>query len=138
MGFLKHFLLPAFAIADGFTALKCLGSGDFLDLIAPGFERDLKKEPPTKIEKALSRTIGGVKLAFMVNCIIAIVQENSHYQGMALLVETIYIAVDTYSAQKAGFKDTAGIYAMLGLSLLGLGIHAFEEGIFIKDNCTVV
>ena len=133
MGFLKHFLLPTFALADGYTALKCLNL-EFLNLIAPGFDRDMEKEPPTEVEKALSRTIGGAKLAFCINCIVASVNENSHYRGMTLLVETIYIAVDTYSAKKANFKDMAGIYTMLGLSLFGLGIHAMEPGIFAKDK----
>jgi len=53
---------------------------------------------------------------------------------MALIVETIYVAVDTYSAYRAGFKDAAGVYTMLGLSLLGLGVHAMEPGIFTKDK----
>ena len=97
-------------------------------------DRDLEKEPPTKIEKTLSRTIGGAKLAFMANCIVASVQENAHYRGMALMVETIYIAVDSWAAYKAGFKDAVGCYAMLGLSLLGLGIHAMEPGLFTKDK----
>ena len=134
MGFLKHFLLPTFALADGFTAFKCLVGDEFLKLVAPGFGRDLEKEPPTDMEKFMQRTIGGAKLAFAVNCVIASVQENSHYRGMVLLVETLFIAVDTYSAKKAGFKEMKRIYGMLGLSILGLGIHAMEPGLFTKDK----
>ena len=133
MGFLKHFLLPTFVVANGYAAVKCLTT-EFLDLIAPGFDRDLEKEPKTDIEKALSRTVGGVKLASVVNMIIAIRLENAHYRGMALLVETVYVAVDAWSARKAGFKDTTGIYGMLALSVLGLGIHAMEPGVFTKDK----
>ena len=133
MGFLKHFLLPTFAVTNGYAAIKCLTT-ELLDMIAPGFDRDLEKQPPTTIEKALSRTIGGAKLASMVNMIIATQLENAHYRGMALIVETVYLAVDAWSAYKSGFKETTGIYTMLGLSVLGLGIHAMEPGLFTKDK----
>lgn len=54
---------------------------------------------------------------------------------MATLLEAIYYAFDAYSFVKSGqHKAGRPIYAMLGLSLLGLGIHAMEPGVFTKDK----
>ena len=136
MGLLKHVLLPTFSLFHAFVAKVCLVDEGLVKMAAPGLakKRDIKEEPPTAMEQHLTRAVGGMSLVFVVNNIVAILQENAHYRGMALLLETIYFAVDSYSYAKGKRKDATPVYAMLGLSILGLGVHAMEPGIFTTDK----
>lgn len=134
MGILKHGVLPIFSALHVFLVKLCVMDEGLVEMAAPAFGRDTNQHPPTDIEQHLTRALGGLHVALLVNNICAIVQENAHYRGMATLMEAIYFAFDSYSYIKSGRKDGRPIYAMLGLSLIGLGIHAMEPGVFTNDK----
>jgi uncharacterized protein YjeT (DUF2065 family) len=134
MGILKHLVLPTVSLFHLVGAKVCLIDEGLVVLGAPALGRDMEKEPQSPSERHLTRIIGGSSLALLVNNVCAIVAENAHYRGMACLLEVIYFAVESYSLIKDGRKDGRPAFAMLGLSLLGLGIHTMEPGIFTKDK----
>lgn len=136
MGILKHGILPLFSTFHVFIVKLCLIDEGLVEMAAPTFQRDTEKDPPTPIEQHLTRALGGMHLAFLVNNACAILCENAHYRFMATIMEAIYFAVDSYSYVKTGRKDGRPVYAMLGLSLLGLGVHMMEPGVFTKDKKT--
>lgn len=134
MGILKHGVLPFFSAVHLYLAKVCLIDEGMVAWAAPAYDRDLAKDPPTKMEQHLTRALGGVQIAFLVNSAVAILQENAHYRGMAVLMEAIFFSVDSYSYMKDGRKDKTPVLCMLGVSLLGLGVHAMEPGVFTKDK----
>jgi hypothetical protein len=142
MGLLKHVLLPAFSLLHAAGAKTCLVDESFDVVVGENVvpKRDLKKEPTTPTEKHLIHAIGGVQLAFLINNVCAIITENAHYRGMALLLEAIFLGCDSFSYYKMGCKTEGAVkmtYALFGLSLLGLSVHAMEPGIFTKDKTKV-
>lgn len=134
MGFLKHFVLPALGTVHALVSKICLIDEGLVAMVAPALDRDLEDDPPSVLETHFTRVLGGAHLMLLANCAIATVQENSHYRGIAILLEAIYFSVDSYSYMKDGRSDGTPTYALLGLSMIGLGVHAMEPGIFTKDK----
>ena len=134
MGILKHGVLPLLGAVHLYVAKICLIDVGLVERTAPAYERDISKDPPTKLELLLTRALGGVQLAFVINSAVAILQENAHYRGMAVLLEAIYFSVGSYSYVKDRKVDKTPVLCLLGVSLLGLGVHAMEPGVFTKDK----
>eukprot|EP00527_Entomoneis_sp_CCMP2396_P001395 CAMPEP_0198138154 /NCGR_PEP_ID=MMETSP1443-20131203/1569_1 /TAXON_ID=186043 /ORGANISM="Entomoneis sp., Strain CCMP2396" /LENGTH=120 /DNA_ID=CAMNT_0043799809 /DNA_START=130 /DNA_END=492 /DNA_ORIENTATION=- len=113
----------------------CLVDEALIKTVAPTWSRDIEKEPVTPMELHLTRVLGGVHVAFLINGLVAIFQENSHYRAMAVLMEAVYLTFDSYALFKAKTQKGGGpVFALLGLSIIGLGVHAMEPGIFTKDK----
>jgi hypothetical protein len=131
MGLLKHVVLPVLAVAHAFQAYKILIEG----------KQELPKyygwpgadDPLSPRELHMMGIVLSVSLTLMVNCISAIVFENSHYRGMAAVLEFIFFACEAYDAQTTGFPVTVkAAYAVI--ALIGLIVHSQEPGIFTKDK----
>jgi hypothetical protein len=137
MGVLKHVVLPLLSVASAIATKICLIDEGLVEMAAPALKRDIAKEPPTSMEQHLTRALGGVHLGFLVNNIVAILQENAHYRGMSVLVQAIYHGVDSLSYLKMKRTDGAPVYTLFALSVIGLGIHAMEPGIFTKDKAAM-
>jgi hypothetical protein len=138
MGFLKHIVLPVFAVLNVFLTYQCLFNedgaiGGIIDVWAPG--RDLTQTPLTQLELHLVHVFGAATFCFFVNEVAAIFIENSHYRGMTLLIQTLFFVVDGLSYLKMG-KDLLAtpVVQIVGLGILGLGVHGLEPGIFTKDK----
>lgn len=131
MGILKHVVLPILAIGHAFQAWKILIDG----------KEDLPKfygwpeaeEKMTPRELHLMGMILSISLALCVNCVAGIFLENSHYRGMATLVEFIFFAAEAYDAHSTGFPATVKT-AFAVVSLIGLVVHSQEPGLFTKDK----
>lgn len=134
MGILKHVVLPILGAVHAYMAKVCLLDEGLVEQAAPAFNRDITKDPPTAMEKQLTRFVGGVQLVLLVNSAVAILRENAHYRGMAVVLEAMFYGADSYSYVKSGRKDGLPVYCLFGLSLIGLGVHAMEPGIFTKDK----
>ena len=131
MGLLKHVVLTIYALID----LLVLSF-----LVTEEFDPDLSKTwgksdtPITDLEMHLMHAVAGVGLVLLVNNIAAIFVENSHYRGMAVVLQMLFFSVDAYSYIRLG-KDIPGIiYFIIGLGLVGLVVHSKEPGIFTKDH----
>jgi hypothetical protein len=135
MGILKHAVLPILAVVNAYIAKICLIDEGLVEKAAAAYNRDMTKEPPTAMEQHLTRVIGGVQIALLVNSAVAVLQENAHYRGMATVMQAIFFGADSYSYVKSGRKDGFPVYCMFGLSLVGLGVHALEPGVFTRDKC---
>lgn len=144
MGLLKHGVLPVFAAIHSYMAKVCLIDDGLVAMLAPSSpppaaddgaaKGDKGALPPTPSETHLTRIIGGGQLVFVVNAVVAMFHENAHYRGMAVLLEAVYFSASSYSFWKAGRTDATPIYCMLGMSLVGLGVHAMEPGVFTRDK----
>lgn len=131
MGLLKHVVLPILAAGHAFQAYKILTDG----------KEDLPKfygwpgadEPMTPRELHMMGIVLSISLTLFVNCVAAIVLENSHYRGMATLLEFIFFGCEAFDAQKTGFPITVKeVFA--AVALIGLIVHSQEPGIFTKDK----
>lgn len=132
MGLLKHAILPAFVFLDLAFTYKFLIAED-ISLLAESWGRDFTKLPPTDIELHLLHVVGGACLLLAINNIAAILIENSHYRGMAVLLHTICFGVDTYSYMKLGRNAVAPL-VLVAIGVVGLGVHSMEPGIFTNDK----
>ena len=132
MGLLKHAILPAFVFLDLAFTYKFLIAED-ISLLAESWGRDFTKLPPTDIELHLLHVVGGACLLLAINNIAAILIENSHYRGMAVLLDTICFGVDTYSYMKVGRNAVAPL-VLVAIGVVGLGVHSMEPGIFTNDK----
>lgn len=131
MGLLKHVVLPLYALSD-LAVLSFLfteeADAQMLETFGKG------DSPLTDLEMHLMHAIAGVGIILLVNNIAAIFVENSHYRGMAVVLQMLFCSVDTYSYIAMG-KDIPGIlYFILGLGFVGLVVHSQEPGIFTKDH----
>ena len=131
MGLLKHVVLPLYALID-LAVLSFLfteeADAQMLETFGKG------DSPLTDLELHLMHAIAGVGIILLVNNIAAIFVENSHYRGMAVVLQMLFFSVDTYSYIAMG-KDIPGIlYFILGLGFVGLVVHSQEPGIFTKDH----
>lgn len=132
MGLLKHAILPAFVFLDLAFTYKFLIAED-ISLLAESWGRDFTKLPPTDIELHLLHVVGGACLLLVINNIAAILIENSHYRGMAVLLHTICFGVDMYSYMKLGRNAVAPL-VLVAIGVVGLGVHSMEPGIFTNDK----
>lgn len=132
MGLLKHAILPLFVVIDLTFLYKFLIAED-IALLANLWGRDLTKLPATVIELHLLRVVGGACLLLAINNIAAILVENSHYRGMAVLLHTICFGVDAYSYVISD-RDPSNALALVAIGAVGLVVHSMEPGIFTKDK----
>lgn len=104
-----------------------------MEIWAPG--RDLEIQPLTDFELHMVHLLGGTGVCLLVNHLAAIFTENSHYRGMALLLQTLFFVVDGYSYLKME-KDVlkTPVVFILGVCAISMIIHAMEPGIFTKDK----
>jgi hypothetical protein len=77
---------------------------------------------------------GAASICLGVNCLVAVVVENSHYRGIAGLLVMILFGGDAYSYLKLGKPVPPPLYGILGLGAIGLIIHSMEPGVFTKDK----
>lgn len=107
---------------------------DYTDL-AQTWDRDLASFPMTDLELHLLHCLGGVCLLFAINNIVAIVVENSHYRGMAVLLHTICFVCDTLSYVALGRgRSAVAPLVLVAMGVIGLIVHSMEPGIFTKDK----
>ena len=90
--------------------------------------------PGTLFEQHMMHFVGGAAAAFFVNAVVAIFVENSHYRGMAVVLQTVCFAVDSYSYYKLGVSPDPMLYVVVGSGIVGLIVHSMEPGIFTKDK----
>ena len=136
MGLLKHAILPAFALLDLLFLHQFLIKQDYTGL-AQIFDRDLESFPMTDFEVHLLHCIGGVCVLLAINNIVAIVMENSHYRGMAVLLHTIFFACDAGSyvaLGRLGGSEIGTPLVIMLMGVIGLVVHSMEPGIFTKDK----
>lgn len=137
MGLLKHAVLPLLAFFHVAVIYQTHGPGGpqtIIDAIMEGgYGRDLNAFPTTEIEEHIIAALAGAHLALLVNCIAAIFMENSHYRGVAVLLEFILWATDCYDTYIHG-KDYTLLAVFTAVPLIGLIVHAMEPGIFTKDK----
>jgi len=88
----------------------------------------------TPLEQHFLHCLGGVGLMLLINNVAAICVENSHYRGMAVLLNIIFFATDAYSYVNMGLEVPTAVYVIVGLGVIGLIVHANEPGIFTKDH----
>lgn len=131
MGLLKHVILPLYALLDVSVIYKTLVIEDIND-VSP--DPILSTNSMTPIEQHFLHCLGGVGLILLVNNVAAICVENSHYRGMAVLLNIIFFATDAYSYVKMGLKIPPPVYVIVGMGVIGLIVHANEPGIFTKDK----
>ena len=131
MGLLKHVILPLYALLDVSVIYKTLVIEDIND-VSP--DPILSTNSMTPIEHHLLHCLGGVGLILLVNNVAAICVENSHYRGMAVLLNIIFFATDAYSYAKMGLKIPPPVYVIVGMGVIGLIVHGNEPGIFTKDK----
>lgn len=144
MGILKHVVLPVFAVFHTSLAKICLYDGttgltSLFGLTKKKRDNDVVDGTvATPLEVRSTRSVGAIQLVFAINAMMAVFHENAHYRALAVLLETIYLSFESYGFWTAdgGINKKAGTptYCLLGLSLLGLGVHAMEPGIFTKDK----
>ena len=131
MGLLKHIVLPVLALGHAFQAYKILIDGK--EELPKFYGWPGANDPLTPREQHMMGIVLSISLTLLVNCIAAIVLENSHYRGMAALLEFIFFAGEAYDAQTTGFPVLVKeIFALV--ALVGLIVHSQEPGIFTKDK----
>ena len=136
MGLLKHVLLPLFASLHGISVYLFMTKGAVgIYVMAKGFARDgvTSNDDLTDMEQHMIAVMVGSQFALMINCVAGIFLENSHYRGMAVLLELIFFVCDSWDYYRHD-KDGKIVYGMTLLTLIGLLVHAKEPGIFTKDK----
>ena len=131
MGLLKHVVLPLYALLDVSVIYKALIIEDINDMSPDSV---LSTDQMTPVEQHFLHCLGGVGLMLLVNNVAAICVENSHYRGMAVLLNIIFFATDAYSYVKMGLEVPTAVYVIVGLGVIGLIVHANEPGIFTNDH----
>ena len=131
MGILKHAVLPLLAIGHAFQAFKLLSDGK--EALPKFYGWPDADEPMSPRELHMMGVILSISVTLMVNCIAGIFLENSHYRGMATLLELIFFTLEYYDAVRAGFPSNIKLLFAL-IALVGLVVHAMEPGIFTKDK----
>ena len=133
MGLLKHAILPLFVLVDLAFMHKLLIAQD-IDFLAELWDRDLKTFPATDLEIHFLHCCGGVCLVLAVNNIAAILIENSHYRGMAVLLHTLFFAVDGGSYIALGRSALGPPLFFVLVGVVGLIVHSMEPGVFTADK----
>lgn len=133
MGLLKHAILPLFALVDLGLAYKALVLGD-MDDVYLAFGHDTTKDPMTNAEIHIIHALGAALVVLFVNNVAAILVENSHYRGMAVLLQIIFFLLDASSYVRLGVDVAPILLILSGVGLVGLAVHSREPGIFTKDN----
>lgn len=131
MGLLKHAVIPFNAFVNALFFHKTLIAEDYADVMADWGKGD---SPLTPLENHLFHVIGGICLAFLINSLVAIFVENSHYRMMVCLLQIVMFTVDGYSYVKLGVDVNPMIYVIVGVNVVGLLVHSQEPGIFTKDK----
>ena len=138
MGILKHAVLPLYSALLLFMGYGWLVNEDTADLTvawAGGADnRDFDKTPVTQLEVHLVHVVGGVAISLGLNCVMAIIKENSHYRGMAVALVMMVFGIDLTSYVRLGKPIPGPLFGILGLGAVGLAVHAMEPGIFTKDK----
>jgi hypothetical protein len=143
MGILKHVVLPIFAIVHTSLARVCLFDGPSGVTSLFGLDDTTRKRDDTgpnnsPLELRATRSVGAIQCIFAINAVLAVLQETAHYRAVAVLLEAIYWSIESYgfwtSSSGSTKKSGTPAYCLLGLSVLGLGIHSMEPGIFTKDK----
>ena len=135
MGLLKHVILPLLILLDVKVVYDCLVTEDISGiqpLWAP--DRDVTTEPLSPLERHFIHLLGGACLCLAVNMGAAVVVENAHYRGMALLLHTLFFAIDGVSYVLCGVEMAPPVFVIVGLGVVSLAIHSQEPGIFTKDK----
>jgi hypothetical protein len=131
MGILKHFVLPVLAVGHAFQLYKIVVDGK--EELPKFYGWPDAEEPMTSRELHMMGVIVASSLTLLVNCVAGIFLENSHYRGMATLLEFIYFGAELYDAKQTGFPVNvkAGFAA---IALVGLIVHSMEPGVFTEDK----
>jgi hypothetical protein len=131
MGLLKHAILPLFVVFHSISVyLVFSGQKELLPSLAQWPNADTPLSP---LESHLIGATGSASLALGINCLVGIFYENSHFRGMAALLELVYFASDWYDAYLTGFP-TETLMAMSIIAAVSLLVHIMEPGIFTKDK----
>ena len=131
MGILKHIVLPVLAVVHAFQAYKILIDGK--DSLPDFYGWPKSSVSLTVRESHLMGIVLSISATLAINCFASIFLETAHYRGMAVLLEFVYFAIETYDAYTTGFPyEVKGVFA--GIALVGLIFHAMEPGLFTKDK----
>jgi hypothetical protein len=128
MGLLKHFILPVLALVHVLAAFIMITNKEMIAKQVCGAE-----PPLSTLELHLIGAMGAMEVALFVNCMAGIFLENSHYRGMAVLLELIFLSGDLIDALRTGVP-CGPLPVMVGLAAIGLAVHSNEPGIFTKDK----
>ena len=134
MGLLKHAILPLYALLDLGLVFQTLVAEDISEVAADVGREDLKTLPLTPLELHLIHAMGATMIVLLVNNVAAVLMENSHYHGMAVLLQILFHAVDGCNYAKMGLGVPPFIWAIVGVGVVGLFVHSRETMIFAKDN----
>jgi hypothetical protein len=131
MGLLKHAILPLLGAVHAFAVVSVVlqGKEEFariLNLLPEGVAM-------TALESHLFGALVGTHLALLANCMAGVFIENSHYRGMAAILEVIFFGGDLYDTYTAGLP-TEPLIVLTSLAFVGLAVHSNEPGIFTKDK----
>jgi len=141
MGLLKHAILPFFLVLHVYVAYLILirpnGKREAIDLFGwpPKPGKKLQDQSFTIWEEHALAMLGGVQVMLGIGCLLGILQEKSHFRGILIVLELVYLVVGTYDAHQRNFPTSLPV-VFIGLAVLGLVVHALEPGIFTQDNNT--
>lgn len=132
MGFLKHFIIPFFAVLHFVSFFACF------DLNRWGSIMNLPVESTADYNSTRQLHMLGVLRSFhlfsFLLCVLGVVWEHSHFRGVLALLFTIFygnVMLDAYIVGITNFY-VPGIFALV--AMIGGLIHMNEPGIFTKDK----
>ena len=139
MGLLKHVIIPFFLALHVYVAYLLLirpnGKRDAIELF--GWPPKPGKKPQdqsfTLWEEHALALLGGVQVMLAMGCLLGILQEKSHFRGILIVLELVYLLIGTYDAHQRNIPTSIPV-ACIGLAVLGLIVHALEPGLFTQDN----
>jgi hypothetical protein len=131
MGLLKHAILPLLGAVHAlvFVSVVLRGKEEFareLGLLSEGAAM-------TDMESHLFGVLVFTHLLLFVNCVAGVFLENSHYRGMAAILEVIFFGGDLYDTYMVGLP-TEALIVLFSVAFVGLVVHTNEPGIFTKDK----
>ena len=131
MGVLKHFILPLLTVVHGYQAYVIMVQGK--ESIPSLYNWPDSTIPLSPREMHLMGMILSISVTLMVNNVVGIFMENSHYRGMVILLEVLYFSLEAYDAYQTNYPVKVKLYFAF-LSAFGLMIHSMEPGLFTKDK----
>jgi hypothetical protein len=139
MGVLKHIVLPILSLYHIYVCGVVIVYGKEAYLPLLGLDLPSTSTTSTSrfrlgaLESHLIGLLLGAHVMCLMNNVASMVQENSHYRGMAVMMQEVWFVLQWCDAYAMGWMQR--IPAILAtIATMGLVIHANEPGLFTKDK----